>query len=828
VHREADSELAGFEAARRITQGERDRQMALDNPDWPNVHTPIPIPEGWTRSLKSGPCHLFRLLEPPSALRTDEDGHLITIRESMLRFPSAPIRKLQRLNRYQYNLRQTEGDRFHSLRIYTDHANHGQQVQQLFIFHNGLNETFDVSLYHQLSAAIIRQARREKRITACILRPFPGHLSRYPFDGFSDTPLDRYLADGSNLFRQFMRFMLETQWLLSAIVPIRKYYCTSGAPLLAQNDQLRRSRLDEQFLSKSITNVWCDLYRASHEDDPKKNQFLPGVRSAVHELRSVLGWSRAPAFSTKLDRSLAVPEPAINLLGYSLGGYAAQSVFMTWPFAIESCTTLLAGGALRLLAPTAFAHPEEWQTVLHSLRYELDYLLMGSGSKDRGLRGTDRMLPEDAGIERKLFQYLMRIFYEVFSQEYRGSYQSRVSEFATRLLFIVGGKDPIVRAESVLEAAPAEGVNMVEIARLGHLLASRTDKEEQAQRDQWIPEIAGLAVRFGHNAARAHWNEFESSWLNDQLQFSVTPPTKHKLEPFVRLLTQRERSALGPDGSLPMPIFGRYLNDLVARVSERNASLFILKNEIPSFLLPEIAVQRRAQALFHDDYRMFKYYVENRERSEALLASSRHVVVLLPRPEAAKQIWMTSDSSDGMPSQSESAVGYLPLEFDKLCVWEEIAAIIARWNESRQEPPIRSFVPDDAFEGCKWLLENEDVGRVLRDLRTWLKNSPQYARGIWVNSLPDAWILVDQDLLVDARGDSPAFERFLQLMKDLRDREPSPAFVDLIRTERVRIITESRARFNPRHRGQLVIDTDVAARVFRHAALALAFSVRWQ
>ena len=181
----------------------------------------------------------------------------------------------------------------------------------------------------------------------------------------------------------------------------------------------------------------------------------------------------------------------------SLGGFVAQSVFMAWPFAVSSCTTICAGGSLRELAPTAFAHPEEWQTLLHSLRYELD-----AAMTDGRLARTATLLLALKCSSTVIFE---RVFYEIFEQEYRGSYQTRVSEYNRRLLFVVGGNDPIVRPRSVLDAAPPEGINLIEIAGLSHFLEHKhAPSEERAQREYWLPEIAEVISRFGKEAASTH------------------------------------------------------------------------------------------------------------------------------------------------------------------------------------------------------------------------------------------------------------------------------------------------------------------------------------
>src|SRR4029079_14298159 len=109
-----------------------------------------------------------------------------------------------------------------------------------FFLHNGLNETQRTGLYYELASYLIDQDRD----TVCILRPFPGHLTRAASPGLSETPLDHYLWDGLHLYRQFLRYMIETRWLLSTIVRCSNYRCVSGSGLLGESDEVGKSRLD--------------------------------------------------------------------------------------------------------------------------------------------------------------------------------------------------------------------------------------------------------------------------------------------------------------------------------------------------------------------------------------------------------------------------------------------------------------------------------------------------------------------------------------------------------------------------------------------------------
>ena len=115
------------------------------------------------------------------------------IKESILRFPSAPIHGLHRLHEYHVNIGKSES--FHTYRVLTSaKRRRTERVRRIFLMHNGLNEAESMGLYYRLASHLIQQD--ESGGTACILRPFPGHLTRSRFAGFAETPLDHYLWDG--------------------------------------------------------------------------------------------------------------------------------------------------------------------------------------------------------------------------------------------------------------------------------------------------------------------------------------------------------------------------------------------------------------------------------------------------------------------------------------------------------------------------------------------------------------------------------------------------------------------------------------------------------
>src|SRR6185369_10837278 len=176
----------------------------------------------------------------------------------------------------------------------------------------------------------------------CLICPFPAHLTRYPMVGkYAEKPLQRFITDPSDLFRQYLRFMVEMQWLLSALVPFSDYPVASGVPLLAKSDQSAGGRCDTDLLSHAIYEAWTSIYdyaqrgRRISDDD---------VHQSVATIRELIGWHHSPTRLVDRDEHTRLDPPQIHVVGYSLGGYLAQSVFFTWPFAVGSCSTVCSGG----------------------------------------------------------------------------------------------------------------------------------------------------------------------------------------------------------------------------------------------------------------------------------------------------------------------------------------------------------------------------------------------------------------------------------------------------------------------------------------------------
>ncbi len=842
-----------FKDARFIQYAERDVSLNLDALRWPLADA---TPPGWTLSRRDN-CLRRRILAGGDRLMGGD------LEERLLRFPSAPLLGWQRLR--EYHVRPDESQNFHTYRVLS-RPGRDRRAERIFLMHNGLNEIDRMDLYYQLASHLVHSDVE----TVCVIRPFPGHLTRFPSQAFAETPLDRYLWDGSQLFRQYLRYMIETQWFLSAIVPRSSYRSLAGADLLAEDDDPQRSRVNPDILAAALASAWHSLHHASKRvvaqmDDSELHmaRLKPAIRGqgrfrdAIASMRDALGVNtddrrdrtsaendEEPATQAvrdakayeRLDGTLGEDdeEPVVHVIGYSLGGFTAQSVFMSWPFLVASCSTVLSGGALRELSPTAFAHREEWQTVLHSLRYELDDAMM------EGRNG--RKTTETAGIENDLFPFLKRTFYEVFQQEYRGSFQSRLAAYMQRMLFIVGGNDPIVQTRSVLDSGPPDGINMLTIGGLGHFIgAQAADEREKEQRRFWLPEMARIVHRFSASAKEKQRQERPYTWVewvDGEMRFIADPPDEngdseyskpHKKDSEnpeppegyrARRLSAGERLAIPQDGALHGRLFERCLDDMLARQDGSRGApglLLILRNELPTMLLDRISVYRRAAMLNHDDLSTARY-VQGVLGRRKIFESHRERIALII-PWNARIIMATMDSHRGYPSQAEASKGEMPRyegrgpDDNRGDCWGTQFSAGKKLGKGKGRHSVL------VFDGREKLEVPEALLRLARD-------ETHYCDLDEISSLPDCWVWMsrdflrtDEETLTVTRGLKKLADVLPDYFKDSRSALAGP-----LRRDELRIVTVSRARYNPRFRGRVVADPKTARDLLLHAALCASAS----
>jgi hypothetical protein len=159
---------------------------------------------------------------------------------------------------------------------------------------------------------------------------------------------------------------------------------------------------------------------------------------------------------------------------------------------------------------------------MYALRFEIEHAML----HDRLVRsGNDYWGYLIAGIKEDYYASLDRIFNDVFLQDFRGAYSQRVSEYAHRLLFVLGGMDPVISAPSVLESSPPGGINMIQIANLSHFPWS----DEREWRRFWLPQVATVIGAFSRRTEEILAESLNENWdLLKESQSGV--PTENDYE----------------------------------------------------------------------------------------------------------------------------------------------------------------------------------------------------------------------------------------------------------------------------------------------------------
>ena len=802
-----------------IPREERDREVFLAG-EWPN-EVAKEMGNGWEPRVG----HLFRRIE---VYGEGEDrsrpGHKLW--EALLRFPNSPLYATHRPRPLSFEFEKGRPNRWpnlHTMRIIGCGDGPKKKIRHIYLLHNGLNETNDLLFHYRLAAWIV--GNRPDAI--CILRPLPGHLTRFPFHStYAELPLDGYLRDPADLFRQFLRYMQETQWLLSVLAPRPHYAVTAGTRLLLEavpnfGEKGPIGRACDNLLAKAVAKDWEAAFESNRKKASKthsEERVDPAtIGAAIVDLRHLLKWKSVvsdepPAKPQNASPGRAKPEaPCVHVVGYSMGGFMAQAAFFAWPFAISSCTNLFAGGALRDLAPTGFAHPEEWQAVLHALRYEQDRAFREPYLRSNGGR--------IAGIDKDDFGYFTRIFYEVYLQYYRGGYASRVSEFSRRLLFIVGGHDPIVRTKNVLDAGPPEGMTLFQIGDMSHFPEGHArgtedgGKGESEQREYWLPEVGRMIHGFSercekllHRTLAECWGitadrELDASDLNaagDEPESFEPPPDRDPTilasTAFAHELRKLVECALG---SSKADSAGEQ-KEKEDEDKNKNGWLLVARNEIPPVFLGPTAFRFYGQALHHSEDQIMRYVRWLRGRAWQLIERRDRVSLLVP---VKSKEWLRS------PQQRQTFF-------------------------SKSETPSAARVPSKDELNDIWTWFNDDwikAGAVrlfkgkeydpgnLGNIGPLAAKRLQNVEKLSLTILPDVWIALSDQAITAICGD-PSLE---QKREAIEERivgwaatlvKPSEEKLETLKRwiddEWVIAITVSAAELNPRFRGRRLKDVD--------------------
>jgi len=805
------SKRAAYEG--RILPRERDLELNLSAPNWPvgecplgegSSHLPPPGAEPWQQH----PGYLYRTIAPKQH----------PLWEAMLRFPSAPIYGSHRTTP---RFPRIEGrSNFHTFRVIgllpEDPADQGlprRRIRDVYILHNGLNETGESDLHYQLASRLLVHS---KRPAVCILRPFPGHLTRYPYnDKYAEQPLDTYLLDSGDLFRQFMRFMVETRWLLSMLVPRTDYRVITGGTLVE-----RAQINDSHELAANIVEEWREMDSASVEADEsmpehaRRPQTEPldvtdhAIEKTIDVLRKeLLRWR--PVDSTRIPEAAEDEPPAVHVVGYSLGSFVAQSAFFAWPYAISGCITLFGGGELRKLAPTAFAEPEEWQSVLHALRYELDRAMSGPLKPENGAV---------RGLKQETFDYLLRVFYEIFVQYYQGSYKTRLAEFIQRMLFVAGGRDPIVRPGNVLDAAPPEGANILTIAGMSHFPTKPKERVQREQREFWLEQLGRIVPAFAEQADERRLEVLERGWLNDDLD-ELHPDGTVAYSQYGKDLDEMGVPPTS-EGALSDRWFGKEIEHICTFITNgAKGWVLVSRNEVPPVFQTADVLKQYAAGLHHsEDLAADEFWLASQR--QAALEEGRERVTLMITQLALDTAFKESPSL--FPPRSETP-GVPRLSQEQLKAAKE--HFETTWRRPTRKA-VRVLYPGK-FEPGRLGPIGEAVAQS-QQLRFGGEHTP-----IDVHFLPDVWLGIHETLLKelerrakigdDLRGSRQGAEKAIVAWAvglATRQEGAMSLLKKHLEKRELSIVKFSRAGLNPRHRGQRVSSAKKASEVLVHWALS--------
>ena len=172
-----------------IAEAERDR----------NLFTAGSWPQDAARALSDGvrPCTTATCVAGCTSYNEEErpgEDRPSELWEALLRFPQALVYYATHVKRVPPFVFAPEDSwpNFHTMRVLGRGTTPPRKVKHVYLLHNGLRRIPTDLTFHYRLAAWILATRRD---AVCILRPLPGHLTRFAFQGpYAEQPLDATCA----------------------------------------------------------------------------------------------------------------------------------------------------------------------------------------------------------------------------------------------------------------------------------------------------------------------------------------------------------------------------------------------------------------------------------------------------------------------------------------------------------------------------------------------------------------------------------------------------------------------------------------------------------
>jgi hypothetical protein len=213
-----------------------------------------------------------------------------------------------------------------------------------------------------------------------------------------------------------------------------------------------------------------------------------------------------------------------------------------------------------------------------------------------------------------------------------------------------------------------------------------------------------------------------------------------------------------------------------------------------------------------------------RNRLKAIEGNAQICVIL---PWNAQRILEGMDAYPGHPSQSESAGGQIPRRVSPKATWETFRQTCATLTAEAGPNAVRICDGSRgvAAGGDPFLASAAQLAEVARKKLGGGDSSSQITP-----SLPDCWIWMSRAFF-SSRGDRDPLTVEIgreELCKKIPDLMNGSRLEDELLKGHLRIITVSRARYNPRFRGRIVANPTAAKELLLHAGLCITASTPFQ
>jgi len=386
---------------------------------------------------------------------------------------------------------------------------------------------------------------------------------------------------------------------------------------------------------------------------------------------------------------------------------------------------------------------------------------------------------------------------------------------------------------NVLDAAPAEGVNLINIAGMSHFPTKPRKQLQREQRDHWLRQLGRIIPAFAKQADDRRLDVLRRSWLDDDDdRRTLHPDALEAYREYKKQLDEvGEPPWSGPPGSGP-PLSDRWFGKEIGRVCETVAEgsggwVLVSRNEIPPVFQTEEVMKRYAAALHHsEDLAADEFWLAS-QRREVLLKNRDRVTLMITEIareiafEEAPSVFPSRSETPGVAHLSQSQLGKVEEYFREN--WEDADPGAVRILSSGE------FRPDQLGE----------LGAVVAELQGLDPEDPETE--ISVRFLPDAWIGLDEKLIAEllesgefdgnsprqateaaiaAWGASLAAERSRQGESSSEEHAGEKRLKKALDEGLLWIVEFSRAGLNPRYRGQRITKARRAGELLIHWALA--------